>query len=396
MLGDLWSRGVRARSEANELGQILRTVWPEDARVLYALVLLDIKNLQYGDALANADLLVRTNPTMIEGRIAQAWLLAARNRHAESLEAVRRAAEALAEVWKTDGSPTDLSTDQRDAAERIGRLMAYLQGPVGDSFPGNTLANAYQQMVTSLEGPLVAPFTQGHKQLSESYRERLATLDVTRDEAQAQEIMQQQIRREQLTQEKASMEQSLERLSGLEEQASSAMEQRLGQLDGQLRPIQQQLSVVEGNRARLLAELRRYQADVNRLLLLAETATDPFERDYYLREADRATALARRVESSFVQVDAEFGTLARQADQLAAERNATLQRAEQERRARVAERTRLEGTLRRIARDETRELGPATGNRALSVRDARARLRALPQYDPFPVERERSRLLESL
>ncbi len=396
LLANHWGRGVDNRSAAERLGRQLQQLAPHDPRVPYALSLVRINNLQYGEALELAEPLARQHPEFLEGRRVYVWLLVARGRYSPALTEMRKLAETLATTWNDAGRDDPPPSELIEQAEQLGRLMAFLQGPISESLGEAELAATRRRIDAALAGPLLRAFLSAHLDVTNDYRQRLGDLDETRMTADAEAILRAQVERNEREQTQSAVEETLERLREADDQGAAAAQARLRILQQQLAGLERRLSQVEGERTQLMLQFSRLRAEVENLFLLAESAETELERERWLFEANRASARSRQVEDRFAVVEAEYQNLLRQANGIRTESQQVTLAEQQARAARTAERNRAQAVLRRTMRDEARAQGPVTGDRAPRVRDSRARLRALPLYDPFPVAEQRDLLLERL
>jgi hypothetical protein len=390
LLDSGWGESFRSLEPAGAYYRRARQISPDDPRAIYAYVLVQIKHRRYTDALKLLDELQGLAPDDPAAWQARVWLRVLTRQYSAALVDLER----FADIIPPEPRVGSLEQPWLDAAGYLGKMCAFLSGPLRDTVDQERLNQVRQRIQAVMVGARQARFDEGYAAVDRRFTELWLLGEQTQEQAQQIEAQQKAEDAARLAAEQAAIDTAR---TALEKQAADARARR----DAELKRLESQQSELARTLAQLEAELAVYASRIGdldvqilRLRDLADATEDPARRLRYQLDADRLTRLrldeqrrAAVVESLVVRQRAALASVLAQQGAVAAQFQAELDRLNREAVA-------LGRNQKRIRNEQREAAQPPTGNTA-QVRAMQAQAVSLRTYLPFPLEEEKQRLLNS-
>ena len=370
-------------AESNKLGEA-------DFRAPYAMVLVAIKHRRYSRALVLIDDALALKPSLWSARKTKLWLLVVLRQNEAAMEWMGQLTRQLA--------AEKLPEETLHARCRyLGRLFAYMESP-SEKPLADALIRRYQRRVMEpLDQAAQIAFDDGRDSLMADFVERQSDNEQTRTGEKQTEAKRLEEKASALADEKA---QTADAAAGIEQEAATlqaGLDRDLKQVDDALAQRRALLDDLNARASIVLSRMNRLQLEIERVRLLIDTTPpeDHFEiarlftllRSYQL-EYSREAAIYRPLAVQGRSVEAEIGNLADR-------RQATVNRFEGQMKNLNKAYVNLERRAKRIDSDQRKvDRTSPTGNTP-RVRAKDALTSALTTYEPFPLEQEKQKLLDS-
>jgi chromosome segregation ATPase len=334
-------------------------------------------------------------------RRTKVWVLTITQGYAAALVEMEKLAKNIAaenravEKQSTQQSPPAPEANESSAAEFLGRVMGFIDGPAARGVAAHVRADYRKRLVATLSTADRQLFEQAYN----TVQKRFAELSLDREQTQADAKADQQKRQEQVQKElerdRAAVAQQKSSLQARSEKLADNVKQEVADLDGQARPLVTRQTRLEAQGAAITREMAGLEVEIARLLELSDISEDNTEAFELRAAAQRLSVALGRYNVDLRAINAELATLAAQRVQLAARRQAAIERNRAETDQVERRLSDLRTADRRISTEEKKANQPFGGNTAAVVAMA-AKARAFTTYEPFPFEEERARLLQSL
>jgi hypothetical protein len=386
-----WSRSLTNVKLAEQLLPQAQAAAPGDPRPAYALVLAELKQYRTKEAGQHAQSLLAAQPRYRPGLAARVWIETQQRNYPGALAAMASLAEAMADL------PPDEQAESEELGRYLGRMFGYLEGPAGNDVNPEVLLRHEQQIVAPLRPFARQAFQNGRADVAGEFAALSGTKQQTVAEEKAAAEAQKQADQARLAGEKQEVAADK---AGLEETAvkvRSEAESLLSEIDKKLAPLESQLIQVTARASVLNGQMIAIDADIGRLRLRHDTAVGDENAGLRSRLRFDIDRLARQydilaIEYRSLDLEARRINAARAA--LFAERNGVIAGYEAEMKRLGVTYKKLSNQETKIAREEKEASEPVTGNTS-RVKALSARVTALPTYQPYPLEQEKQRLLES-
>lgn len=390
LLDSGWGESFRSLEPAAAYYRRARQIAPSDPRAIYAYALVQIKHGRYTDALKLLDELQGLTPDDPAAWQARVWLRVLTRQYSAALVDLERFAAVIPPDPRSGGA----EQPWLDAALYLGKMCAFLSGPLRDTVNQERLAEVRERIQAVMTGARQARFDEGYAAVDRQFTELWLKGEQTQEQAQQVEAQQKAEDAARLAAEQAAVATAR---SALEKQAADARARRdaeLKRLEGQHAELAQTLADLEAQLAVYVTRIADLDVQILRLHDLADASEDPGLRLRYQLDADRLTRIrldeqrrAAVVESQLVRQRAALASVLAQQRAVAAQFQAGLDRL-------VREAVLLGRNEKRIRNEQREAAQPATGNTG-QVRAMQAQAMSLRTYLPFPLEEEKQRLLAS-
>lgn len=354
----------------------------------FALVLIEQHQLQEAGQLLAA--LVKATPGSAPPRRTLIWVQMARKDYAAALLEMETLAAILARQ-KT------ITTDTREGARFLGTAIGFLSGPASSPKIVRMVADARNQVAEKLGKALQPEFDNGFLLAGELFASLQNETAAAKEEAtqiQAEAIRSQT---EQVEGEKAAIDEARQDLEAKADARKQETQAELDALNEKLSELQKQYSDVMARGAPLQAQISAAQAEISALTQLVQQ--EDGSQVIVYRDPDRARFLERLIAQLQIQLapmQAELNAINfRVADLrnknavLLRQHNIDLQKMFGEGQKLAKSQTRLERIEK--ATSKAKATGESTRTRTLS-----ARMTTFGTYEPFPMEKEKDRVLRAL
>lgn len=404
-----WRIDPESQQAADELYDQLSGATRSHGSVSYAQALIKIKQRRYSDALPLVDDLLRFEPKNIDAWRAKIWLSIILRRSPEALVATEKAVALFPAEPAAPVAPPPADKDARDDpaeandAERyyvdlstfLGRMFGYLEGPGAATVGEAQLVTHRTKVVERLTGARREAFLAGRDAVMDQFLGKKDDQQVTREKAVQEEEKQRDQRLRQLDEQRSRDAERVDQLNAERTRLRGELNDQLRDIQRRDQPLADQVARLDAQATRLRRELNIYAGDIGQLERLLLRERDPLIRDQYRREI-------AVLESRASRLDADLAALNRQGAGVVAQRASLAQEAQQVQGSIGRQLDSLDkegGDIQRRARqadgEERRLRKPTTGD-TTQVRAMSAQASAWTTYEPFPLELERQRLLDSL
>jgi hypothetical protein len=380
---------ARQETLAAEFEQ-LKHLAPGDGRIIYAFALVELKNRRYAEAGRLLAEVLAANKDDLAARRAQVWLLMLTKRYPAALVEM----ELLARSFPAGNAGGAEEQNCREFTAFLGRMIAFLEGPMAGAVVDHLLADARDRVTSQLNPQRRAVFDKANRALIR----RFATLDLNRDAKQedARAADQRNLdrvrggidrQRRQLADEQKTINTQADKLR-------ADLKTDLTAIDAELQPLDARFAQLTASATSLGRHSRALQAQIGLTLFQADHTPDPGDQADLRSQAAQMQAELAAVYADLRALSAERADIDARRGTLIADRRSMLE----QNRIRFASVNRRTAEIavadRRLATDLKTLPSDATGNTA-RVRDLAARATALTTYEDFPFDSERQRLLES-
>lgn len=388
-----WEPSPQAQVKAKQQAFKLVGMAPDDSRIAYAYVIVQVRQRKYpeADLLLNR-VLIKEKDNLYALRT-KIWLCMHQKQYDVALLGLKRLSDLLA----ADAPSTTVNENDEvrlEMAAFIGRMMAYLTGPAQENRDPLSIETQQEKIFSALSVEHQEAFIDGRDSVANRYAElsgettRIREQELAEAEAGKREVQEALAMQEQRV--------ALERaeVEPLREKTQSEFGSRMADLESGARPLIERMSQLEAQAA-IIQRQRMFTAnDINNLRELAANTDDPYEHDRLLRRSDQLSIDVRRFELDLTGLDREAAGVRAQHSQLLVQQRQLQDRFRADM-GRLAGRIEIQQQeLKKKAADQRRLVKSVSGT-SPRVRELARLAIALESYEPLALERERARLLAS-
>jgi DNA repair exonuclease SbcCD ATPase subunit len=391
MLEAGWGTNTSFRTAGNQQADAAFAAAGRSPQVLYAVAVMYIKQGRYAEAQKSIDELLAREASHLPGKRAKVWLSVILKDYGVALVA----AEKLAADLPSGDAEKEKEEAHRETLAFLGRIYGFLGGPAA--------ANVKIEERKASERKILARLTTEHRALFEEARDGVlqkhlelidakeATTDAAKEaaeDAKAKTL-------DEIAKEREDRAARLKELQERRDKLQSELRDELAQIAKEDRPLLNELAGLERRARTINRELLRIQGQISGLQGFLDREQDPNKRQFWLDEIDRLVNVGSRIDANLAQlnrlaagVQSQRQTLAARQQKAQADIGGQIKRINDEANELARREKRAAGMERRAERATT-----STPAAALALR---ATAGALATYDPFPLEQERARILETL
>lgn len=387
LLDAAWTPSIRGlQSAQSQYGQLIEKR-PGDLRVTYAYALVLIKNRRYEDATKSLGEILTADKTHRPARRARIWLALLTRKHQAGLDDM----VALAEQFPANPGGAD-EPQWCELAEFLGRMLAFLEGPVESPPRGDVLADDQAKIVARLAGARLAAYNRGFRETSDRFSQLTQQRDETQAQAKVDAAEQKQRDREDLDTDRQEFANAENALTTEAEKLTADKEKSLGLLQATAKPLQESLPALENLAAVTSIQLANEQNQAASLFDLADNDSSSNVRNGILVQAAASNLRIRMFSDTLNQTLLAIGRAKEQLAALELQRRNVVARFDNELAKLNKRHISLQKSAKRLTYAERRLQEPVTGNTP-RARTLSANASALPTYYEFPFETERQRVL---
>jgi hypothetical protein len=393
LLDEGFQRHPDAAETARRQAERLQELRPRDPRIEYALALIQLRNFHQAEALQHLDASLAIDPAYLP-----AWQLrlALQLKGKHYADVTDRLYE-LADVVGRAGSPPPDPIVREQIARYIGRVVAFLQGPLGDYEIAELMRAHAHNLDVLLGQDLHAAYTAGRIELTREHHALLDEADIL--EAAAETDKQHELEQAQAQGEKLDAQrQDVERT---QDEWDAIIEEEIGEIDSNLESLEQRHDSVQQELTSLTEAITVVRVEIQRLLSVRDRLIRDGENEDAPHPVNTASidlqiaALQVELDQYLAQYDVasqEHAQILRAADSLMRRRRTALANY-QKATGRAAERIQQldRWTERLEAQAAETQQTPASEARAVSA--LRRRIRTWSTYDQFDLMAGKDRLL---
>ncbi len=363
---------------------------PGDRRIAYAFALIELKNRRYSQAARLLDDALSTDKDDLAARRAKVWLLMLTRKYPAALVEMELLAKSLP---PPNAGGRDEDT-YREMAAFLGRMFAFLEGPMSGAVVEHVLADSRDRVTARLNPQRRAIFDAANRELIR----RFATLDLDRenrqDQAKASEQRDLDRVHDGIDRERRRLTDERKTLDARSDKLRADLKSDLAAIDAELQPLDARLARLETSANSLARSIRAAQAQIALLLFQADHSPDPNDQADLRSQAAQFEADAARNDADLRSVRAEASTVAGRRRDLIADRHIVLDQNRSQFESINRRTAEIAVSDRHLATDLKRVPVDAMGNTS-KVRALAAQASALTTYEAFPFDSERQRLLDS-
>jgi len=384
-----WPLSAQARAEAKTQFEQLNTSAPDDPSLCYAYALVQLRQQQHKQAAELLDGILKADKEHLAAWRARAWLLMLQRRPDAALVAMDQLSRLLPQAAAQD-PPSEL-----ELARFLGRMFGFLEGPARSDQVDSLRAPHERTVLDRLDPPQRDAFQQARQEVRDKFQQLAAGNQ--QDRAQAQQQWAEHAERvgKQLEQERQQLNAQSEAARQRRDDAQSQLQSALGEIATADQPLVASLATIERQASAVKREVVLLEDEIVLLSNRLARARDPHEIAHLRLEIERLEIIQSRYWG-------DLSLLERDASPLLAQR-AVLERRAADAQARFQQQIRdaeqllaqLVQRARRIDMDQ-RQLARRDGSLPPGIRGRETQMTALTTYEPFPLEAEKQRLLESL
>lgn len=384
-----WSTAPSAYQPTIEIYQELRRIAPADRRVPYAAALVLMQQRKYDLAAKRIDELLADDENDLAAWRARVWLSTITRNYSAAMAAADKSIRLLPVEGKTE-----FTEATRDYVASLGRIFGFLGGPASEQVKGPERKSIEKDILERLSPELQEVFIESRDGVLDRFLKIADSAADSRDRAKEAAEMEKAKVLEDIQKER---EGQAERKVELEERQSklqSDLKERLAELMKQDAPLQRDQAAIQGQAGPIQSNLASIDLEIARLQTLLARERDPRQRDFFRFEIDRLILRSNRVRNELALLERQLGAvtaqraaLQAQTAQARADIGGQIDRAAKELGGIEKKEKQLDGL-------ETRASRPASGTTSRTAALG-AQAGALTTYEPFPLEVEKQRVLDS-
>ncbi len=381
-----WAKSYSAVSPAEAKYRETRAL-ADDPRACYALALVLIKHRRYkqvGPILDEALKLDRGYLPAWRGKI---WVLMLTKRYEVALVEMDNLSQQIAANAGADKAASTM-------VGFLGRVFGYLEGPAKKSVEARLVAMCKDRITSRLAQGLREVFDEGRKEVDQRYTELYFSHEQSKEDAEAKERKNRQEEADFLARRREAIAGDRQEINQQGDSARKQLDADVAALDKRLATLDQSLARLAAQAVPIAQQMQGIDREISRVIALADNTDDLPLRQRYALEIDRLTVLYGRYERDYQLVNARAAQVNVQRNTILGQRKAAVERYSAETKRLEKENASLRRGERRIEKELEQNQRPVVGNTP-SVRALSAQVMAFTTYEPFPLEQEKHRLLQS-
>lgn len=386
-----WGTDDAAKMQADAKFAELEKIAGVDPRAFYGHGLVMLYQRRYDDSAKAFDQVARVDEEHLPALKARVWISLLVKKYGDALTAMEDLAKAAGKLA--------VDADNKDAAEEAARFLGstygFVDGPLAETAALASRKSTEDVILESLSDEQRVKFIDARQAVIEKFTDLTTERADSRETAIADEEAEKQKILADVDKRRAEMQTQADELQERRAKVEGELKEELAEIAKLDRPLLTQLTALQAQSAALQTGADNVAIDIQRLEGRLAGEKDPVRRDQLRRDIRRLGTLLRQYDvdlatasGALAGVQAERATLF--ARQKTAERDLGGQLKSIDRQAAgfAAEERKLAGIEKRAKKPSNGSTGKVN---ALGVTAT-----ALKTYEPFPIERERQRLLDSL
>lgn len=386
-----WDTSSASRAAADQQFQKMAVASQAHPSANYAYALVLLKQRRYDEAAKPLDSAVAGDPTNWSARQNKIRLLMLTKKYDAALVELDRMSKQLAEASEDQLPPSQ----RREVVAFLGRMIGFLEGPAERDVAASSRRRVQRQVESVLTEQELLQYDEARDGVLARFTEIAEASQRGREEALAEKERQREDAARDLEERRAKQQERRAELLDRADKIRQEMRDNQAELTKAEQPLLDRLARINRQAEIPRREIALLITEADSLRAAAARLEDPIERD-------RLLFRARQLEIAASRYDADLAALERQAAAINVER-ARLQKEFQRNNGALVNSLRtienelvaIQRSEKRNALDERRLEKPLTsGTRAVRALEAEAG--AFTTYEPFPLEEDRQRLLDSL
>ena len=374
-LDQAWKKNLDNRTQSVELYELVPVNSPT---VLVAYAVNRFRHNRVREAGEAVDAALSIAPNNLDARLLSIWVKTVRDQYDSAMTDIRRFART---IQTRNLPPAQLDNTYR----RIGRLLGYLQGPVGDQVNQEILREAVGELSVGLAPQHQQLMREEIETLIADYEGRLEHLGKKVEESVKEKDVAKDADRKLINQENTHLQTQAQQIQDRKDKVRDEGEMKIDQALSRLQPLQSELASLE-------AEIQTARHNTRAL----QTALF-FQQNSPTGSLLQSDVLRFQIQNSFFTLS----NLGRQADVVASNLNRRANEVAQIRNRYGGELSQLERDLNDSGKQQRRnskrlaKLAKPTKPNNKKVALLNNRITALNSYDKLPLELYRADLLSA-
>lgn len=388
-LESTWPLSSSAKAETEAKFASLRAKVRGDVRVHYANTLVCIQQRRFEDAAKSADDAIELDSTYLPAWQAKVWLALLNKQYGAALAATERMGEIV--VKNRDKTPKERNLE---AARFLGVVFGYIEGPVGDNPATVTHKSIERQLLLAFSATEVEEFKDARQTVVEKFQAFLNDKAETKDKAIADEEAEKQHKIEDVAKRREEIARESEANRKQQKDLETKYQQQLGELTKADAPLATQLNAAETRAFSVNQQLNQLQGEIGSLEVSIAREKNPVARAVLQTELNRVNRLATRYDSDLFILNQNLQGIAARRNELLGRKQALDQEIGGQLKSIERKLSGYASEERKLENIERQARKPSTGSGKGTAIGLTAK--ALNTYEPFPLEREKAKLLDSL
>ncbi|MBM4005205.1 MAG: hypothetical protein FJ295_18265 [Planctomycetes bacterium] len=404
-----WPKTPKALVDSEKLLGELTASHKTDARLPYAFALIKLRQLKYADADKVLEELLDDHPQELSARRMQIWLHVSRRDFDRAINEVMKLAAILP---KEDEAGEKSSPDDKtetavgvlnepraetviETARFMGRVFGFLEGPVANSNNQLVREEYMEKLLASLPPRQRAAFIEGRDAVSDKFLELTDRRAESLERAKTQQKEEKEQKLKDLGETKDEIGRQSEKLKEANDKLRSELKSQLDDLNRRDRPLANKFMQLDADATVMRRQLSGISADMVLLRGRLETEKDPIVRGQILTQLDLLGVRGTRIEADLDVTTRQAAGVASQRAQLQQQANAVQEQASQIADGQNREFDQLQRKQKSAEAQEKRLKKSSPTSDTPETRAKSTAVTSFVTYEPFPLEKERQRLLDS-
>lgn len=390
LLTDPWEKTPEGLTMADGFYRQAKGVAASDPRVDFALALVQLRYLRYSEAEKTLARLSMAAPNFwpaTEAKIHLSILMKKNSQALTELDAYSRRVAATADT-------TPDAEARREAAEFIGSLFGYLEGPAAKTISQALVADVRGKILERFDAAQREAFAAAFGSVTERFAQMNDDTQRTKAEGIATQKEQKEIDLKRLQAEQAAL--AGEKADN-RRQAKEAFDQaqvKAGEIDQQIAPLDAELTRVAARAQLARAEIAQLEITIAGLIAESQSARGS-DKNRLLNQANLIGLQSRAAQINLQTIETQGLRIAAQREALLKQRLAVVEQYQVLAKQLGVEAAKIGRTEKKNTTQQKEVIKPVSGFTPLVQTKANATA-SITSYVEFPLERERLRILDSL
>jgi hypothetical protein len=390
-LATAWDTSDAAKELADTKFAALERIAGVDPRAFYGRGLVMLYQRRYSESAKSLDQVVRVDEGHLPALRARVWLALLVKKYDDALAGMEDLANAAGKLAE-DADNKDAATE---GARFLGSVYGFVDGPLSDVAAVAARKTTEKAILEALTDEQRTLFNDARQAVIEKFGELTTERSDSRETAIAEEEAEKQKILADVEKRRAEMQAQADELKERRTKVEGELKDELAEIGRLDRPLLAQLTRLQAEGAAAEANSDSVVFDIQRLEDRLVGEKDQFVRDQIRRDINRLAIILRRYDADLAGITTAIAGVQGERSvlftrQKGAERNlgGQLQSIDRQFAGFQSEERKLAGIERKAKKPSNGSTGKVSG---LGVT-----AKALKTYEPFPIERERQRLLDSL
>ena len=394
-----WEKSATALPAAEKAYQELAAKTDRDPLVVYAWALIKLRHLKHAEADKVLVELLESHPRDIHAWRMRIWINVSRREFEKALNQSVKLVEALPPEGDEAAAETrreNAETLALESSRFLGRVFGFLDGPSA-SVTNDALRADFREQVVARLGPRRSEqFQEGRDSVIDKYLELSEQQSTSKEKAKAEKAEERERRLKELGGQKDELGKQSESLREQNDKLKAEVKERLESLERKDRPLATRFARLDAQATAIREQLQFQRGELVILQRRLDNEKDPNLRRQIFGQMDLIGFRANRVEADLAATTREAAGVAAERNELQRQANVVQERASQEVDQQGNAFEELKRKQRSTESQEKRVKKSTPSSDSTEVRIKSTRLQSFVTYEPFPLEKERQRIVDLL